>query len=294
MNSTLKAVFLVPTGFIAVIAFFSASIHADTLSKIRTSGEFVLGHRESSTPFSFVSKEGQPAGYSVDLCLRIFEQVKTELKRPDLKVKFVPLKPADRIPAVKDGRVDVECGSTTNTVSRQKDVAFSYTTFVAGARLLVKKSSNFKSVQDLRGKRISVTGATTTEKLVRQLNGERNLGAEIVTAKENIDAFKLLESGTTVAMAGDDALLVGLVSKSATPEVYDFVGNFLSVEPYGILMRKDDAAFSNVASTALSKLFETGEIRKIYAKWFESGAFKLAMNQYMKENIRVPNNYGVQ
>ncbi len=126
---------------VGILIAASAWIHADTLSSIRERGEFLLGHRESSAPFSFVNEKGDAVGYSVDICLKLFEQIKLELKRPDLKVKYVPLKPADRISAVKDGRVDVECGSTTNTVDRQKDVAFSYTTFMAGARLLAKKIS---------------------------------------------------------------------------------------------------------------------------------------------------------
>ena len=159
--------------------------YADTLSTIKERGEFLLGHRESSSPFSYVNEKGDPVGYSVDICLKIFEAVKLELKSPSLKLTYVALKPADRIAAVKSGRVDVECGSTTNTVERQKDVAFSFTTFVAGARLLASKSANVKELVDLRGKTVVVTEKTTTEKVLDQINKERNLGFNVIKAKDH-------------------------------------------------------------------------------------------------------------
>ena len=270
-----------------------ASTHADTLAKIRASSEFLLGHRETSSPFSFIAENGQAAGYSVDICLRVLDEIKRELKRPDLKVRFVPVKPADRIPAVKEGRVDVECGSTTNTVARQKDVDFSFTIFVAGARIMARKSSGFKDLQDLRGKRVVVTEKTTTEAVLRRTNEERNLQLTIVTAKEHGESFGLLERGEVDAFANDDALLLGLALRSPRPEDFEFVGRFLSVEPYGIMYRKNDAAFGRVIDRALLGLFESGEIFRIYAKWFESGAFRLPMNQYMRENVRLPNKFGV-
>jgi glutamate/aspartate transport system substrate-binding protein len=272
----------------------SMSASADTLAKIRKSGEFVLGHRESSSPFSFISDTGAAAGYSVDICLRIFEQVKEDLKMKDLKLKFVAVKPADRIPAVKDGRIDVECGSTTNTAARQKEVAFSYTTFVAGARLLAKKTANIADLEKMSGKSLVVTEKTTTEKVMQQAIAERNLGIKLTSAKDHAEAFSKMEAGAVDAVANDDALLLGLAAKSKDPAAYTFVGKFLSVEPYGIMLRKDDAAFAAVVDKALGRLFASGDIFKIYAKWFESGSFKLPMNQYMKENVRLPNKYGVQ
>ncbi len=272
----------------------SAWTHADTLSDIRDRGEFLLGHRESSSPFSFVNEKGEPVGYSVDICLKIFEQVKKDLKKPDLKLKYVSLKPADRIAAVKAGRVDVECGSTTNTVDRQKDVAFTYTTFVAGARVLAKKSAGVKELTDLRGKSVVVTEKTTTEKVLKQVNAERSLDMQIVTAKDHAEGFSRMVSGEVQAVANDDALLFGLVTKSKDPEAYDFVGKYVSVEPYGIMYRKDDPAFTKLMDLAVAGLYSTGQIRSIYGKWFESGSFKLPMNQYMKENIKLPNKYGVQ
>ena len=276
------------------VGLFSASTYADTLAKIRQSGEFVLGHRESSSPFSFISDTGAAAGYSVDICLRIFEQVKEDLKMKELKLKFVPVKPADRIAAIKEGRIDVECGSTTNTVARQKDVAFSFTTFVAGARLLAKKESKLGDIDKMRGKTVVVTEKTTTERVINQVNNERSLGLKVITAKDHAEGFKKMESGEAVAVANDDALLLGLAARANNPAQFDFVGKFLSVEPYGIMLRRDDPAFATVVDKAISKLFSSGEIYKIYAKWFESGTFKLPMNQYMKENVRLPNKYGVQ
>ncbi len=286
--------FLCRALLVSVLLLPGAWAHADTLSAVRDRGEFLLGHRESSSPFSFVNEKGEAAGYSVDICLKIYEQLKKDLKKPDLKVTYVPLKPADRITAVKSGRVDVECGSTTNTVDRQKDVAFSYTTFVAGARLLAKKTANFKDLPDLNGKPVVVTEKTTTEKVLRQANAERNLNLKVLTAKDHAEGFARLVSGEAMAVANDDALLFGLVTKSKDPGAYDFVGKYVSVEPYGIMYRKDDPGFAKLVDLTVTGLFSTGQIRAIYAKWFESGAFKLPMNQYMKENIKIPNKYGVQ
>ncbi len=290
----MKLKFLRRALFVGALLSLSAWTHADTLSDIRDRGEFLLGHRESSSPFSFINEQGAPVGYSVDICLKIYEQVKKELKRPDLKLKYVALKPADRIAAVKSARVDMECGSTTNTVDRQKDVAFSYTTFVAGARLLAKKSDKLKELTDLRGKSVVVTEKTTTEQVLRQVNKERNLGMTFIVAKDHAEGFSRLVSGEAAAVANDDALLFGLVTKAKDPSAYDFVGKYVSVEPYGLMLRKDDAAFAKLVDVSLSTLFASGQIRTIYAKWFESGDFKLPMNQYMKENIKIPNKYGVQ
>ena len=272
----------------------SAWSHADTLSTIKERGEFLLGHRESSSPFSYVNEKGDPVGYSVDICLKIFDAVKAELKSPALKLKYVALKPADRIAAVKSGRVDVECGSTTNTVERQKDVAFSFTTFVAGARLLANKASKVKELGDLQGKTVVVTEKTTTEKVVNQVNKERNLDLKVITAKDHAEGFLKMETGAAVAVANDDALLFGLVTKAKDPGAFDFVGKYVSVEPYGIMYPKDDPALTKLMDITISNLFSSGQIRAIYGKWFESGVFKLPMNQYMKENIKIPNRYGVQ
>jgi glutamate/aspartate transport system substrate-binding protein len=276
------------------IMAISTSVDADTLAKIRKSGEFVLGHRESSAPFSYIASDGSAQGYSVDICLRIFEQIKEDLKMRDLKLKFVAVKPADRIAAVKDGRIDVECGSTTNTAARQKDVAFSYTTFVAGARLLARKEAKFTEIERMIDKTVAVTEKTTTEKVMQQAIAERALKLKLVSAKDHAEAFAKMESGAADAVANDDALLLGLAARAKDPTAFVFVGKFLSVEPYGIMLRKDDSAFAAVVDKAIGKLFASGEIFKIYAKWFESGTFKLPMNQYMKENVRLPNKYGVQ
>jgi glutamate/aspartate transport system substrate-binding protein len=268
--------------------------YADTLSSIKERGEFLLGHRESSSPFSYLDEKGDVVGYSVDICLKIFEAVKAELKMPALLLRYVALKPADRIAAVKAGRVDVECGSTTNTVERQKDVAFSFTTFVAGARLLANRTANLQELTDLRGKTVVVTEKTTTEKVVGLLNKERNLDLKIVLAKDHPEGFLKMEMGAAVAVANDDALLFGLVTKAKDPSAFAFVGKYVSVEPYGIMYRKDDPAFTKLMDASIAHLFSSGQLRGIYAKWFESGIFKLPMNQYMKENIKIPNRYGVQ
>jgi glutamate/aspartate transport system substrate-binding protein len=251
----------------------------------------VIGVREASVPFSFLDSQGQPQGYSVDLCLKIADAVKTELKLPKLEVKFVPVTSSNRIAFVKDGKVDLECGSTTNTRDRQKDVAFAYTTFVAGIKMLAKKSSEVHGVEDLRGKTVVVTKGTTSEKMMRQLNDERLLRMTILESADHDQSFKAVQDGKAVAFPMDDVLLYGLISKAAKPDDYAVVGKYLSVEPYGIMLRRDDPSFERLVDRTLNELFQSGEIRRIYAKWFSTRELTVPMNQYLKEAFSVPNTY---
>ena len=179
-------------------------------------------------------------------------------------------------------------------MQRQKDVAFSYLTFVTGARRLTNKVTGIKELADLRRKRVVVTENTTTEKIVKQMSVERNLDLQIVTAKGHAVGFSRVVSGEVQAVGNDDALLFGLVTKATAPNGDDFVGKYVSVEPYAIMYRKDDPAFSKLVDVVIAGLFSSGQIRSIYAKWFESRAFKLAMNVYVKEAIALPNRHGVQ
>jgi glutamate/aspartate transport system substrate-binding protein len=275
----------------AAPATASAPVAIDTMRRIRDTGTIRIGVRESSVPFSFLDAQKQPQGYSVDLCLRVAEAIKSELKMPKLDVKFEPVTSSNRIPALLEGKVDLECGSTTNTRDRQKQVAFAYTTFVAGIKMLAKKSSNVNSVEDLRNKTVVVTKGTTSEKIMKAMNDERILKMKIVESPDHGESFRQVEDGSAIAFPMDDVLLYGLISKSKKPDDFAVVGKYLSVEPYAIMMRKDEPAFEKVVNRALIDLFQSGEIRRIYAKWFNTKDLVVPLNSYLKEAFQAPNTY---
>ncbi len=242
-------------------------------------------------PFSFLDQNKSPQGYSIDICLKVADAIKAELKMPRLDVKFVPVSSANRIPALIEGKVDLECGSTTNTRDRQKQVAFAYTTFVAGIKMLAKKSSNINGTEDLRGKTIVVTKGTTSETIMNVKNVEQSLKLNILVAADHNESFRMVDEGKAVAFPMDDVLLYGLISKSKKPDDYAVVGKYLSVEPYAIMMRKDEPQLERLVNKALSDLFASGEIRKLYAKWFSTRELTVPMNQILKEAFVAPNTY---
>jgi len=263
----------------------------DTLRRIRDTGTLLIGVRETSVPFSFLDAQKQPQGYSVDLCLRVADAIKSELKLPRLDMRFVPVSSSSRIPALIEGKIDLECGSTTNTRDRQKQVAFAYTTFVAGIKMLARKSANVNSVEDLRGKNVVVTKGTTSEKIIKTMNDERLLKINLIVSNDHGDSFKAVEDGNAIAFPMDDVLLYGLISKSRKPDDFAVVGRYLSVEPYAIMLRKDEPQFEKVVNRALIDLFQSGEIRRIYAKWFNTRDLVVPLNQYLKEAFLTPNTY---
>ena len=263
----------------------------DTLRRIRDTGTLLIGVRETSVPFSFLDAQKQPQGYSVDLCLRVADAIKSELKLPRLDMRFVPVSSSSRIPALIEGKIDLECGSTTNTRDRQKQVAFAYTTFVAGIKMLTRKSANVNSVEDLRGKNVVVTKGTTSEKIIKTMNDERLLKINLIVSNDHGDSFKAVEDGNAIAFPMDDVLLYGLISKSRKPDDFAVVGRYLSVEPYAIMLRKDEPQFEKIVNRALIDLFQSGEIRRIYAKWFNTRDLVVPLNQYLKEAFLTPNTY---
>jgi glutamate/aspartate transport system substrate-binding protein len=263
----------------------------DTLKRIRDTGTIIIGVREASVPFSFLDAQKQPQGYSVDICLKVADAIKAELKMPRLEVKYVPVSSANRIPALLDNKIDLECGSTTNTRDRAKQVAFAYTTFIAGIKMLAKASSNINGIEDLRGKTVVVTKGTTSETMMKHLNDERLLKLTIIEAKDHNESFKAVEDGKAVAFPMDDVLLYGLISKSAKPDDFAVVGKYLSVEPYAIMMRKDEPQLEKIVDRALIDLFQSGEIRRLYAKWFATKELTVPLNQFLKEAFAVPNTY---
>ncbi len=240
-----------------------------TLKKIKDSGVIALGHRESSIPFSYYDDKQQVVGYSQDIALRIVDAVKQELKLPGLQLKLVPVTSQNRIPLVQNGTVDIECGSTTNNLERQKQVAFSNTIFIVRTRLLTRKDSGIKDFPDLTGKNAVVTAGTTSERLLRMLNEEKKLGVKITSAKDHGESFLILESGRAAAFMLDDVLLSGEVAKSRKPADWVVTGTPQSREAYGCSMRKDDKPFKALVDRTIATLETSGGILPIYEKWLQ-------------------------
>lgn len=241
-----------------------------TLKKIKDSGSITVGHRDASVPFSYLDDKQQPIGYSMDLCAKIVDAVKAELKLPNLQVKMNPVTSATRIPLLANGTIDLECGSTTNNLERQKQVAYVVTTFVTANRILSKKSSKITKLDDLKGKTVVSTSGTTNHKQITELNASKSLGMSILAAKDHAEAFLMVETDRAVAFVMDDILLYSLAAGSKTPSDYVVSNDALSIEPYGIMLRKDDPAFKKLADNAVTTLFRSGEINKIYQKWFQT------------------------
>jgi glutamate/aspartate transport system substrate-binding protein len=246
----------------------AAAAQQGTLDKIRSSGAITLGHRDASIPFSYLDDKQQPVGYAIDLCQKIAEAVKAELKIPDLKVVLQPVTPATRIPLMANGTIDLECGSTTNNAERLKQVSFTITHFVTATRFVAKKADNMKKFDDLKGKTVVSTSGTTNIKQLTELNATRNLGINILAAKDHAEAFLMVDTGRAVAFVMDDILLAGLVANHANPGQFAISDEAISVEPYGIMLRKDDPAFKKVVDDAMTKIYTSGELTAIYDKWF--------------------------
>lgn len=255
-------------------AAMSASVNAQqltgTLKKINETGSIVIGHRESSIPFSYYDDEHKAVGYAVDLCLRIVDAVKSHLQLQKLDVKYNPVTSATRIPLMASGTIDLECGSTTNNLTRQKQVSYTITHFVTATRFVSRKADNLKTLNDLKGRTVVSTSGTTSIRLAAQLNVEKKLGMNIIAAKDHADAFLTVQTGRAAAFLMDDILLYGLVANSKSPKVFIVSNDVLSVEPYGIMVRKDDPAFKKVVDAAMIQIYRSGEINAIYEKWFLS------------------------
>jgi glutamate/aspartate transport system substrate-binding protein len=254
----------------AALLLGAAGLQAQTLDKIRKDGAITIGHRDSSIPFSYLNDKQEPIGYSMDICLKIADAVKAELKLSNLAIKMAPVTSATRIPLMANGTIDLECGSTTNNAERQKQVAYAPTTFITANRFVTKKASNVANLDGLKGKTIVSTSGSTNIKQVTELNAARNLGMNILAAKDHAEAFLMVETGRAAAFVMDDILLYSLVATAKTPGDYVVSAEGLSVEPYGIMLRRDDPSFKALVDRTVSGLMKSGEIEKIYAKWFMS------------------------
>jgi len=260
------------TGVVVVAALCTLPTEAQqltgTLKKIKDSGTITIGYRENSFPFSYRDKTGQPVGYSIDLCLAVADEVRVELENDNIKVAYVPVTPANRIEKVIDGTVDIECGSTTNNVERQRQVAFSPVFFISGTKLLVRRSSNIKSYRDLRGRIVVVTEGTTNEKALKLLSDREKLEIKFVTAPDHAESFRKLAAGEAHAFATDDVLLYGFVAKAPRPADYAVVGDYLSYDPYGLMFRRDDPDFAAVVLRTFQSMAASRDLADLYDKWF--------------------------
>src|ERR1700693_5485520 len=240
-----------------------------TLKNIKETGAITLGFRDSSIPFSYLDDNQKPVGYAMDICYKIVDAVKKELKLAKLEVKLNPVTSSTRIPLMANGTVDLECGSTTNNAERQKQVWFTNTHFLTASRFVSKKASNIKSIDDLKGKSVVSTSGTTNIKQLNEANAARKLGINIIQAKDHAEAFLMVETDRAVAFVMDDILLASFVTGSKTPDTYVISTDaFSKPEPCGIMLRKDDPAFKKVADDATAALYQSAEVQSLYDKWF--------------------------
>src|SRR5881394_1127684 len=276
----------------------AATAQEGTLQKIKSAGSITIGHRDASIPFSYYDDKQQVIGYAVDLCHRIVDAVKTELKMPKLETKYQLVTSANRIPLMANGTIDLECGSTTNNLARQEQVWFTITHFVTANRWVAKKSANVKTLADLKGKTIVSTAGTTNIKQITEINGQQNLGMNIISANGHPEAFQMVETGRAVAFVMDDILLYSLAAQSRNPKDYEISPDALSVEPYGIMLRKDDKEFKRVVDAAMVDTYRSGAINAIYDKWFEKPVppkginLNLPMSAAFKKVVAKPTDSG--
>jgi glutamate/aspartate transport system substrate-binding protein len=261
-------------GYALAAAFCAGQAHAEeltgTLKNIKETGAITLGFRDSSIPFSYLDDDQKPVGFAMDICYRIVDAVKKELKLGKLEVKLNPVTSSTRIPLLANGTIDLECGSTTNNADRQKQISFTNTHFLTASRFVSKKSNKINSIDDLKGKSVVSTSGTTNIKQLTEANAARNLGINIIPAKDHAEAFLMVETDRAVAFVMDDILLASLVAGSKQPDAYVISTDaFSKPEPYGIMLRKDDPAFKKVADDATAALYQSADGAKLYAKWFQ-------------------------
>ncbi len=277
------------------LACAASFTQAQTLDKIKQSGKFVIGTRDSSPPLAYTLGDGKYTGYHVEVCQRIADEVKKELKLPALAIEYLVVTSQNRIPLITNNTIDVECGSTTNNVGRQKDVAFAPTTYVTNVRIAVKANSGIASLAQLNGKTVATTTGTTSVMLLRKHERAAGVDFKDVLGKDHADSFLLVESGRADAFVMDDNILAGLIVSSKAPADYRIVGETISEEPIAIMYRKDDPSFKKLVDDSVRGLMKSGELEKIYAKWFTSpipprGAIVgMPMSAALKNAIANPN-----
>lgn len=272
---------------------------AGTLKKVQDTGGITMGVRESSIPMSYLDDKQQFVGYHIDICNRVIDDLKKNLKLPNLKVNQQAVTSANRIPLMQNGTIDIECGSTTNTVARQQQVAFALTTFISDVRILTKANSGIKTVTDLNNKPLAVTTGTTSVQLIRAQEQGKNLNITEVFGKDHAESFLLLETDRAVAFALDDYLLAGFRARSNNPAAYVFLDQPLRTEPIAIMMRKDDPDFKKAVDDSIRAMMKSGELDRIYNKWFMTqiptlkAPLNMPMTNALKEQFKNPNDTGI-
>ena len=296
----MKRACLVRTALCAALFAVAVPSGAQTLEKIRERGVITVSYREASVPFSYLISPTKAVGFSVDLTESIVDDVRKKLKRPDLRVAWIPVSGQNRIPLLVEGTYDLECGSTTNTAARGKDVAFSTSFFYAGTRLLTRKGSGIRGYGDLAGKPVATTAGSTNEKVLLKYAAEHDLAVQPVQGKDYRETLELVEQGRAVAMALDDVILFGLRANAPDPASLEVVGEALQVEPYGCMVRKGDPEFKRLVDQAIGRMMKSGEFSRLYAKWFQSaipprGAnLDMPMSPLLKANLQKLDDQPVQ
>jgi glutamate/aspartate transport system substrate-binding protein len=270
-----------------------------TLKKIKETGEITVAHRESSIPFSYLDDKQQPIGYSTELCMKVVDAVKAELKMPNLKVKLQPVTSANRIPLLQNGTIDIECGSTTNSVERQKQVSFGPTFFVINVTAAVKKSSGIKSLADLNGKTISTTQGTTAVPLLKNFEKTKHVEIKEIYGKDHAESMQLLASDRVAAFVMDDVLLAGQIANQPNPGDFMIINESLRTEPYGPMIRKDDPQFKALVDKTLGAFYQSPAMQGHYTKWFlspippKNANLNFQMTPALQEALKSPNDKGV-
>ena len=274
----------------------ATAAEAQTLKKIADSNKITVSYRESSVPFSYLVGSTKAVGFSVDLTEAIVDDVRKKLKKPMLEVAYMPVTSQNRIVLLLNGTYDLECGSTTNSSTRAKDVSFAINHFYTGTRLLTKKSSGIKNYADLAGKPVASTTGTTNAQVIRKYSAEKKLDLQIILGRDHDDSLLLVENDRALAFAMDDILLFGLMANSKNPAALEVVGDSLQVEPYACMLRKDDPEFQELVDGTLSRLMKSGEFSRLYTKWFMSPIppkgvnLNLPMSEQLKANLKTPSN----
>ncbi len=269
--------------FLATIQPASAQ-DSFVLDRIKERGTVNMGHREASVPFAYI-KDGNVQGYSIDLCDKFVEKIKKTLKMPNLKVKHVPVTSQTRLALMANGTIDMECGSTTNNLTRQKQVDYLPVTFITGTKLASKKGSGITEIEDLDGMVIALSQGTTNEKAVKRVMKEKGIKIKIVNVKDHPQGWLALTSGRVDAYATDDVLLYGLISKSKNPDQFQVTGRFLSYDPYGLMVPRNDSTYRRLGTVLLADLMRSGEMLEIYNKWFNPGPTNI--NMPISDRLRV-------
>lgn len=270
-----------------------------TLKKIKALGAITIGYRESSIPFSYLDNRAQPIGYAIDLCMKIVDAVKLKLNMPDLEVRTQPVTSSNRIPLLKNGTIDLECGSTTNSVVRQKQVAFGPTYFLINVTAAVKKSSGITTIAQLDGKTVSTTSGTTSVPLLRSYQRGREVRVKEIYGKDHAEAFLLMAEDRAVAFVMDDILLAGQIANAKKPALYKILPESLRREPYSMMLRRDDPQFKALVDQAVGDVMRSGEIVGIYEKWFtqpippRNRNLHFPLSDALRETFRDPNDKGI-